>query len=224
MNKVKYCIPTLNRFDHLRTAIERVNNGTRIPDEIVIIDNSGNGGAIIALQDILEKYTNIYILPQTYNLGVSKSWNTFMTMYSDDYVIIANDDVFPHAQAIHEIIRVRDIQTQDHLFFGSSTSGNAFSFFSISNQAFEHIGPFDEKFNPAYHEDADFARRAILLGYRLVMLPSVTYDHIGSATIAAYDTQRMQEHHAGFVKLQQYYREKWGGMPGQEVYKTPFNK
>jgi len=224
MNKIRYCIPTLNRFDHLQKAVIAANTGTQKPDEIIIIDNSGNGGSIPVMQPLLQRYMNIYILPQTYNLGVSKSWNTFMTMYPDDMVIIANDDVFVHTHAIENMVRERRFTSDTTILTGASNSGNMFSLFTITHKAFEHIGLFDEKFYPGYYEDNDYARRALLLGYKLVALDNVTYDHIGSATIAAYDEQRKRDHHSEFSRLGQYYRDKWGGMPGQEVYTIPFNK
>lgn len=220
---LRYCIPTLNRFEELRKAIISVNSGTLVPDEIVVIDNSGNGGSTKALHDILQKYTNVYILPQSINLGVATSWNLFHTLYPDGYKIIANDDVFVHQNTVYELINMADTFPDEIFFHGANTSGNAFSLFLLTARGFHEIGAFDEKFHPAYYEDNDYAHRMLVKKRRMINVAKATYDHVGSATIRAFTQQQMDDHHKAFQRNTQYYLRKWGGMPGKEVYKHPFN-
>jgi hypothetical protein len=46
--------------------------------------------------------------------------------------------------------------------------------------------------------------------------------HIGSQTINSSE-EWLKRNHITFPLYQSYYRQKWGGDPGNEVFETPFN-
>lgn len=223
MNDITYCIPFLNNVEGIKTAVDSVlYRSSIVPRRIIIIDNSTKGLAALALADKIQKHTNIFVLPQTENLGVSKSWNYFMREYQDD-IIIANDDVFVDYDTIKGITTAA-LYTPDEIFFaGPSESGNAFSFFLLKKRGFEEIGPFDENFYPAYFEDNDYAYRMKLRGYSIQTVADATYSHAGSQTLKNYTADQLNKHHIQFRKNQTYYIKKWGGLPHAETFEQPFD-
>lgn len=219
---INYCIPTYRSFEHCKNGILAAMQSSLRPNRYIVIDNSGDGSGALYLQPLIQQYENIIIWPQTYNLGVAASFNTFMSELEDD-IIIANDDVFVHTHTIQAIIEAAHNNARDIFFAGSGHSGNAFSLFLLKKKGFCEIGPFDKRFYPGYYEDNDYAYRMRLKGYSIITVEAATYDHIGSSTIKTYDQQMMQQHHYDFNKNSQYYRSKWGGMPGEERYTEEFN-
>lgn len=221
--KVVYCIPTYKSFDHAYDGILAALRGTVTPDQITVIDNSGDGSGTQYLMPLTEKFSNVYILPQPYNQGVAKSWNMFHDLYPDDYVLIANDDVAVEAYTIERMIQAAEQDTRNIFFSGDGSSGNAFSFFLLKKAGYQLIGRFDEGFHPAYFEDNDYARRMLLMGYHIIPVSGATYLHVVSSTMKRYTQIEMEQHHRAFRACQSRYIAKWGGLPSQEQFYTEFN-
>ena len=220
--KIYYCIPTYKAFQACTEGIKAVNNGSLKPDQIIVIDNSGDGSGADYLYPLVTHYTNVSVWPQTRNLGVAASWNMFMESIDMDYVIIANDDIAVHRDSVEKMIKAAT-SSEDSLFTSLGLAGNAYSFFLLKQKAYKHIGRFDEKFYPAYYEDNDFDYRRRLLGYHFHLIDNLQLSHVGSATMKHYSPAEMEQHHNNFRKNQNYYISKWGGLPGQEIYKQPFD-
>lgn len=103
------------------------------------------------------------------------------------------------------------------------TENPDFSAFMITKEGYEKVGEFDENFSPAYFEDNDYHYRINLAGLKAITVPMAVYYHYGSRT-SVEGLPRSIERHQSFERNRQYYIKKWGGMPGKENYKTPFNK
>ena len=220
--KVYYCIPTYKSFDHAYDGVLAALRGTIVPHKVIVIDNSGVGTGAAHLQPLTEKFANVFIWPQTRNLGVAGAWNKFHDEIKDDYVVIANDDVAVHPHTLERLLATVEQNPKEVLFAGSGNSGNAFSLFLLLRAGYEKIGGFDTNFYPAYYEDNDYALRANLLGYTLTFASDATYDHVGSSTIKRYTPQEMEMHHNTFRRNTQYFISKWGGLPGETKYTEPF--
>jgi GT2 family glycosyltransferase len=220
---IHYCIPTYRSFAECRRGIEAALAGTRPPDTINIIDNSSHSGFSDSIKDLLDDYSNITVWPQGTNIGVAPAWNKFIVTIGSDYVVIANDDVAVHSHTLESLENALKDDSSGAVYAGPPGL-NLFSLFCIPQAAFNRIGPFDEAFFPAYYEDNDYVRRCILAAERIVHIPEVTYDHIGSSTIKKYSASEMSLHHAAHAKNERYYNEKWGGPPWHERYTTPFNR
>lgn len=82
-----------------------------------------------------------------------------------------------------------------------------FSCFLISPTFFEVVGYFDENFAPAWFEDNDSHRRAILAGVREITTTTAPSVHIGGVST------HMIVDNPGSGVSQTYYIEKWGGLP-----------
>ena len=62
--------------------------------------------------------------------------------------------------------------------------------FMARREVFERLNFVDENFHGGGHEDTDFCKRAVQLGYRVVYVPSAVMWHRGSATFGGYTAQR----------------------------------
>jgi hypothetical protein len=101
-----------------------------------------------------------------------------------------------------------------------SFGGPDFSCFLLTKRG-HHEYRFDERFQPAYHEDGDYHRRMWLGGHgERIAGAAIPYLHYGSATI-----KRTPEAAAAFggpfSQCQQRYIDKWGGVPHHERKITP---
>ena len=87
------------------------------------------------------------------------------------------------------------------------------------------VGLFDETIYPAYHEDGDMHKRMRDLGFDLTRVNGVyaTHQEGGSATLKKFTPDEEREHHHRFRRNAHYFMLKWGGEPGKETYKFPFN-
>lgn len=226
--KVYYGIPTYTQFAHAEEAVKTVLEGSLVPDQIVIIDNSGTGAAYTALKHLPEQYSNVHILPRAENI-LSGAWNDLMTLWPDDYIIIANDDVKPHKHSVEALVNAALDRPDVAMWNGSGdqtqgVGGNSYSFFLLRKWAYTLIGPFDEKFKPAYFEDNDYDYRLkVLAGLIREEVSNATFDHVGSATVKAMSDADRARSHFLFKRVERYYVSKWGGTPSQEQYRLPFN-
>ena len=220
-------VPTLNRPDTLYVLLLSVLKSTVRPKFFVIIDNSG--GTIT--QELQQREIPHDLIPAAqeiqlafhiaeHNLGVAASWNAVLELYHDYPVIMSNDDVELDPHALEYLL---EHAHDDVVACGDTISGNAFSLFLLPHHIYRAVGEFDTHFYPAYFEDNDYYWRMHTQGYELLQLPNVRYTHVGSATLQNYTPEQRLQHHKDFEANRAYYIEKWGGLPGFETYRKPFN-
>lgn len=239
--KVRYCIPTLNQLDwvlenHLPSLDGSLIDSVHL--HISGLDSSESYKAKatrLASNPELLGYTLIdkgtmkpgslmRISTSQNNYGVARTWNVFANMsFKDgmDYVLIANDDIILYNTTLRRLLLEAKNNPEGITAF---TGDNTFSFFVLSKQAWQTIGEFDEQFYPAYFEDQDYKYRSKLKGVPLVQIPSPAYYHLGSKTINSLSPEGLENHHNQFRRNEAYYVSKWGGMPSEERYLSPFNK
>jgi GT2 family glycosyltransferase len=215
-------IPTLNRYDDCVKAVQSAYNGIVKPDRTIIVDN---GGTFDTHFDQLPDEQIDVASFDGKNIGCSAAWNFIIRQMTDeDVCIIANDDVVFQFDTIDALYRAY-LENSSHLIYVTAGAGlNAFSLFLYTPKARKIVGYFDENFYPAYHEDNCCAYRMKIVGYDLVSVPCSPIEHIGSATIRSYTSEQMQQHHNQFRRNQQYYIEKYGGLPGQEQFLDRFGQ
>lgn len=227
--KLIYGIPTYSQFDDCRHAVEQIlQSSTLVPDEIIIVDNSETAEGYKSLADLIVKYPCVDIWVRTENI-LSGAWNDVMdyavAQQDDDvYVILANDDVTPHPDSIKALVDAAVQNPEIAMWNGSGHSGNSYSFFLMQLWAYNRLGPFDENYKPAYFEDNDKDWQIKVAGLIREEVPAATFDHIGSATANNMSGERKVQHHASFVRNERYFSRKWGGKPGKEQFKIPFER
>ncbi len=185
---------------------------------------------------------------QSWNFGVK---DAFERGY--DLVLILNNDILLHEDSVVELVHrmsvckpedkdkpvamvtcmdvkgecpqplaVFDLKVEDKLQVAEAENP-CFSAFMIDKNCWEKIGEFDEEFRPAYFEDNDYHYRINLAGMKAIVLPTAMFYHYGSGTQnEALDGPVVTG--PLFERNRDYYKIKWGDVPGQETFTVPFNK
>lgn len=223
---IALCIPTIRRFDTLQTCVESALLGSMPPDKVIIIDNSAGRLKEQPFIPTWHAFGNITMIQAVRNLGCAASWNMFMGMAPNDdseyMTLISNDDVTMEQDTIKTIWDAYIAHPEVVLFHG--TGKNGYSLFATRKSAWSAVGGFDEKFYPAYYEDNDYSRAIVSRGYLFHCMDTLTYGHVGSATLATYTPEEQKQHHRQQQANQAYYIAKWGGLPHREVFQYPFNR
>ena len=202
-------IPTINRAELLNEALANYFEDFQ-ETEIFIVDN-GN-------QDIITREKNFAIYRPESNLNVSGSWNLIMD-YAEKvkatHVLMLNDDVYLGKTEL-------EIQTILRLWGNAPFYNSEMNWcsFIMSVEGFKKVGKFDENLFPNYFNDNDMFTRMKLLNMDMVytaMLNPVIFRN--SMTIAKDPTLNSQ-----FGVYRQNYINKWGGVPHEEKFTTPFNQ
>jgi GT2 family glycosyltransferase len=205
-------VPSMVRHDLLKKMLASIDMPVK---HLVVIDNSRGQSLSIDGVD-RSAFEEISVVKPGWNLGVSASWNRVITEVPESpWWMIVNDDI---VFAEGDLERLRDFMD------GGGSLGMLMtpSAFAISVDTIETVGTFDENFHPAYYEDNDYVYRCGLLGVAVTALPA-NYHHERSATINSNPALR-SENHRTFPLNRDYYIRKWGGMPLQETFRTPFNQ
>lgn len=150
------------------------------------------------------------------NLGVAASWNNIVDSNPGaPWWLIASFDIeFPKGALVRVEEHMRTV--------GGLAMLCEFTAFALDAATFAEVGSFDENFHPAYFEDNDYAYRC-----RLASVPFTSLDipitHHGSSTLRS-SAEFMMRNHSTFPANRAYFVDKWGGMPDQEVFTTPFDR
>lgn len=171
----------------------------------------------------------------TENRGVAAAWNEGIRRgWDQEFIIIANDDVTFYPETMGRLIE--GLSLYDLVSVVATDTGQSgyledekpdFCCFAIKPISFiNKFGWFDEKFRPAYFEDNDMYYRMELAGGRSALRLDARVDHEGSATQfkgQGPDTEDRVVSHDQFRANRDYYKTKWGGIPGEEKYDRPYN-
>lgn len=223
--KVTLAVPTLKRYDLLAgLLVPSAERGTRPPDQYYIVDNGG--GLNPAAYGLPTVKTTVYRPGR--NLGVSASWNHVLTTVApkddSECVIMACDDMDLYGNTVEAMVAAAEAHPEAGFFWPQRNAHTMFGVYLLRRWCFDRVGPFDENFYPAYFEDNDYCYRLKLDGVPLMEVPGCGMNHVGSATLAAYNASELAEHHSRFDACRSYYSRKWGGEPHREVFTKPFNK
>lgn len=207
---MNFCIliPTVNRKDLLVPALEYYNKN--MPNTDVFVWDNGN--------QLIPQMNRLETVVVFKNYGVSKSWNCLINLAINrgyDNFLILNDDVI--YQGGEEYIN-RLISNENKTRFYRCGAIYNWSVFILNKSIFNQIGPFDENFKGCYFEDNDYEYRMRIGGVDVVfdqnLNPAV---YLNSQSIAKDPLL------SNFIDNRDYFIKKWGGQPGEEKYKTPFN-
>ncbi|MCA1612884.1 MAG: glycosyltransferase [Acidobacteria bacterium] len=213
-------IPVLNRGDLLARCVNSIDYPA---ERIVVINNGDDESVQAAVAGLQARRPNVEVIKPPHNLGVAGSWNYFLREYDAPYYLICGSDIQFAPGDLEKIDRFASAHPDDAIMFGN----HGYSLFALARRGVELIGYFDENFYPAYLEDCDHSYRLKLLNARASNVPDIhaihgEAPHWGSSTILSDATFRERNgitHGNNFA----YYRAKWGGINGEEVYPTPFN-
>jgi glycosyltransferase involved in cell wall biosynthesis len=132
--KVTIAIPTLNRVDYLRLALESSIRQTYGNIEVVVSNNASTDGTANYLKSCTDP--RIHILHQTKLLPMTENWNACLAAATGEYFLLLSDDDLLEPEAIQELVSGYE-QHYDNLAPGVVYCGGCFI-----NSAGDVIGVF----------------------------------------------------------------------------------
>lgn len=210
-------IPFVNRTDLLLQALNSIQH---FWPNTVVIDNSENH-ALSTEQQVNSKVRVFEPpIPLTFTqsmkllerLGRNQGCEVVMYMHVDAEAHPGTPEAF--------LQHVQNLQQEGRRWGVAFTYYDTLAAYNLN--AMQAVGSWDTVF-ANYYTDVDFYRRLRLAGYEQVETHLPVTHHGGSSTYKSDPALAFQVS----VTLQlydQYYRQKWGGPPGEEQYNTPFNR
>jgi predicted O-methyltransferase YrrM len=204
-------IPVVNRLDLLQEAVESIPPAVRA---VVVDQTNGLGDQIKALlpghvgyvktpKRLLFSEVQNAMLHAASLLGVK----TLMFMHSDGKC---------DPTVVEKLVHASSDESDWGVIF---TNYDVLCAFNVRG-LLDRVGFWDETFE-WYASDCDFYRRIVLSGLRIVET-GLPVDHRPSSTINS-DPSEMVRVNAAADKRVNHYRHKWGGRPGHERNKIPYD-
>lgn len=209
-------IPTINQYrDKLQEFLISYDHFFA-HNQVYIIDN-GNQGIDVS------EYKRMEVIVNKTPMGVAASWNHLAKLIFKTHThgLFLNDDILL-AKNEYDIMRaIIDYRSTGMNFSDSVISSQRdFCAFILPRTVYIQVGPFDENFKGAYFEDKDYERRLKMAKIDVVRTsrldPSIYYESSSVKKDARLNNN--------FQKNHSYYKQKWGGNVGGEVYQRPFNQ
>lgn len=175
-------------------------------ESLVVVDN---GGRLGAREDVMATH-----LPGR-NRGVAASWNEgweWVTALDRRYLVLVSEAVYFTDGGESFLTHLEDEDVGLHSMSGWHLQG-------LARCVLDVCGRFDERFWPAYMEDSDMIRRMALAG----LLHRIG-QHDGAGVVDRGTAHCLKRGlvEVNFGELMAYYRLKWGGPPGSELFAAPF--
>ncbi|WP_193726698.1 glycosyltransferase family 2 protein [Paenibacillus guangzhouensis] len=204
-----------NRSDLLETALHSIRPWW----ENVIIINGSNDRTLRLPLDI-----HVHVYTPSTPLTFSQSMNYLIKLAEEqscETVLYMHTDAEAHPNTTHSFLdAVQELLRTKRRWGVAYTS--EFTIFALNMIAVKEIGLWDPILQ-VYHSDMDYFYRMRLRGFEMVPIPlPITHHNGGNSTIKS-DPELMFLAMASGIICTGYYEAKWGGIPNQELFITPFN-
>lgn len=202
--------PVLRDFDLLEKMLASIDHPI---ERVVVVDNSVSGytPARTAVE-VIRPITGLGY-PGGINAGVAQTPAAPWWMWCNADLVFGPGDLAEIAALMDETTGPRHVT--------GSHRGLRNVYAAMNRQAIELVGLFDDwAFYPIYFDDDDMEHRCRVGGVEWVTYDG-TMQHVGSATIKHGDFAEANSR--TFEMNRASYLAKWGGMPGHEEYRTPYN-
>lgn len=160
--------------------------------EVVVVDN----GSTDETPQRLAAYGGVRHIRLEQNIGVGPAWNLGLAACDSPVVGVLNNDVVIHEGGMRALAdaawrtgiaaHVGGTLDEQCNFRGFTANGWDADYADgaallFRRDVMEEVGLFDEAFEPAYSEDADWSLRARLKGWEFALCPTAL-EHVGQAT------------------------------------------
>lgn len=207
---VPYIWPKWN----LEQFLESLGDEVEIPT--LIIDNSPESDTKSMK---IDPRIEVELHPE--NLGVAASWNKGLERGAEQTIVCSASMRFKYG--FRHVLKLADREVTQ---WGCQWPGDdiAWHFRAVGRAMANVNGTFDENFYPIYMEDCDYGMRYTALGWcpeqGVVSAHASGLYAVGCAVAVKH---RLIDSDPNGHKVLAYYIEKWGGRPGEEKFKHPFN-
>ena len=206
--------PVINRFDLLERMLRSIDHPV---GSVLVVDNSCSGYEVPSDIEVPIQYLRP-VNPIGYggaiNQGIMQNSHLMWWMWS-------SNDVVWHPGALAELDAAMTGHTPARIVTGGFTWG------ALNHDLVNKVGLVDEwSFFPIYYDDNDYHYRCTLAGVEWVEWWDKGTDHgeSGKASMTINSSPAlMNKNHSSFTENTNRYLAKWGGMPGKEVFKSPWD-
>lgn len=215
--------PAYNRHDLLLRLLKSIDAPVRGG---LILDNGRNLASDPAYLPILEQaeLLNLRVFTPPYaSLGYGGGINFSILQAADEpWWLWASNDVEFLPETLDRVSELMESASGPRVV----TSG--FTWGALNAETVEAVGLIDEhSFHPIYYDDNDFERRCRLAGVEWVEYDSNGTrhgdgDHAASLTINSQEDSR-KANSRSFPLNSLAYLAKWGGLPSEEQFTSPWN-
>lgn len=103
--RVSAIILTWNSIGKIEPCLDALLQGTRVPDEIVVMDNGSKDQTRAVL---VTRFPSVRVIENTTNLGVARARNQGLAAARGTYVLVLDDDTIVHPEALARLVDVLD--------------------------------------------------------------------------------------------------------------------
>ena len=206
--KLSAIVPVLNGGDGLRRCLEALRAGTRVPDELIVVDDASTDGSGETARGLGAAVIRLDDGPK----GPAAARNRGAAAATGDVLLFFDADVVVHPDTVVRIERyLTDEPTVDALFgsydddppaagmvaryknlehhyvhqHGRLEAGTFWAGCgAIRREAFSAVGGFDERYARPSIEDIELGIRLRRAGYRIRLRPDVQAAHLKPWTLA----------------------------------------
>lgn len=185
---VSVCILSFNRKDELRNTITKVFEQDYKNIEIIVVDNASNDSSV---EMIKKEFPEIILIELDKNIGIA-GWNKGFETAKGAYVLVLDDDSYPHDEALKELLKViqseqsigivgaKILNTKHNFCETQNYPRNPFSFVGcgalIDKKKLIEVGYFDPNIF-IYLNELDLTARFIDKGYSVVYCEKAVIYH-----------------------------------------------
>ncbi len=124
LGKIAVIIVNYNSGGYLKQCLTSLNNQTRLPDRVLVVDNASEDGS----QSVISEFQPlIELIAMEENLGFAAANNLAVRKVEDcPWVVLLNPDAFPHVDWLEQLEKIA-WNNPNYSFFGShmlAHSGN----------------------------------------------------------------------------------------------------
>lgn len=217
-------IPVYNRLDLTRDCLNSIYARTRVPFNLILIDNAGGPETKNYLGGFRASKDNVNLIRNERNLGWVRAVNQGMALASSRYVCIMNNDTIVKTDGwLSRMIEVAEMDSDIGLVNPNFDTRNETCragkpfvevdfcrgyCILIKRAVIDRIGRLDEAYGAGYYDDDDYSVRAIRAGFRCVKANDVFVEHARDSTFKTVfgEDNRMALHE----KNKALFYSKWG--------------
>ncbi len=208
--------PLLNRLDLAYRMIDSIDHPV---ERLLLIDN---GRSLYGVAQKIHRLEGQVFTPPYEGMGYGGAINfTIMQLPGLPWWMWASNDVVFHPGHLESVVRRMDEAKGPRIITGG------FTWAAVNQQLIDEVGLIDEwSFFPIYFDDNDYHRRCDLARVEWIEdREGWTHGadgHQASLTIRS-DPAAESANFRSFTQNRDAYLAKWGGLPGYEIYDTPWD-
>jgi len=224
-------ICTYNRGSLIEGALDAlINNQNRIPDEIIVVNGSGENNCQEVLEKWRKKFPELKII-KTKNKNLATSRNVGLPHCSGDLILQTDDDARPFPNWIEEMVKahknnpncgviggqvidasrgsflskIADIATFPNHYINQKVRSVAGVNSSYKKEVIDQVGKYDETLFRG--EDVDYNWRAIKKGWGVLFCPKIKVKHLHRSS-----WKGLFQQHFMYGRAHYLVRKKWPEM------------